>query len=320
MFHRVIGLSLLISATSWASTIRTDRSDSLYLNLGNSAAYQSVGQILGADASSSFAASAVLLNSNWALTAAHVTSGATSLNFTVGGSSHAASSWITNPNWTGNLNAGYDLGLIYFANGISNVAAATRYTGSAEKGKVATYVGYGTTGTGATGWQPISSFSQLQKRGVQNTVDVIYNTRILESDFDNPTAKYQKRDNVMGSGAPLNLEGLIAPGDSGGGVFMNISGIDYLVGINSFGASKDGKTNSDYGDYSGAIRVSVFNSWIDSVISGFSSGSTLAYSPQGGAYDLDSAFGASPVPSPAAGSLGMILFGMLALARRRSAV
>jgi hypothetical protein len=135
-------IGLLLATASQAGTIRDDRSDSLYLNLG--ANYPSVGQIRGTDATSSFAASAVLISQNWALTAAHVTSGASSLTFNVGGNSYAASALVTNPNWSGSLSNGYDVGLIYFGSAITNVAPATRYTGSSEKGQTATYVGYGT--------------------------------------------------------------------------------------------------------------------------------------------------------------------------------
>jgi hypothetical protein len=305
----VIGLA--IASTSFAGTVRDDRSDSLYLNLGS--LYPSVGQILGADATSSFAASAVLVSQDWALTAAHVTSGATSLSFNIGGNSYAGSGWVTNPNWTGSLSNGYDLGLIHLNSPITNVAPALRYTGSSESGQTATYVGYGTTGTGLTGWQNVSSFSQLQKRGEQNVIDYMPNARILESDFDNPVSKYQKRDSSMGSRTPLDLEGLIAPGDSGGGVFINVGGVNYLAGINSFLSAWDGKVNADYGDISGAIRVSAFNSWIDSVING-PVPTNLATSLVAGANAVE--LTNSAVPEPATSVL-LLVCALAGLIRRR---
>jgi hypothetical protein len=306
----VIGLA--IASSSLAGTVRDDRSDSLYLNLGS--LYPSVGQILGADATSSFAASAVLVSQDWALTAAHVTSGATSLSFNVGGNNYAGSGWVTNPNWTGSLSNGYDLGLIHLNSSVTNVAPALRYTGSSENGKTATYVGYGTTGTGLTGWQNVSSFSQLEKRGEQNVIDYLPNARILESDFDNPATKFQKRDNSMGSRTPLDLEGLIAPGDSGGGVFINVSGVNYLAGINSFLSAWDGKVNADYGDISGAIRVSAFNSWIDSVING-PAPTNLATSLAADANAVAFTTG-STVPEPATSVLFLIA-AIAGLIRRR---
>src|ERR1043165_7795596 len=44
-------------------------------------AFSSVGQIFGLEGTSLFAGSGVLLQNNWVLTAAHITSGATSLKF-----------------------------------------------------------------------------------------------------------------------------------------------------------------------------------------------------------------------------------------------
>lgn len=316
----ILGLAaaMMVATPAWAVTIRTDRSDSLYQNLGNSAAYSSVGQVLSSDPTGSYAASAVLIAPNWALTAAHVTDGATTMSFSVGGKTYSATNWVTNPNWTGNLSAGYDLGLIHFGVNVATDAAvtpATRYTGTAELGKVGTAVGFGTTGTGATGYQGVSSFSQLKKRGAQNMIDSLPNTRYFMSDFDNPDPKKQRRDNAMGSSTPLNLEGSIAPGDSGGGVFINIGGIDFLAGINSFISSRDGITNADYGDLSGHIRVSAFNSWIDSVLGGTT---VSLFGGSGGSSGGTSLLAArSPsIPEPTAFA-ALSLMGLMLIGRRK---
>src|SRR5689334_12432727 len=76
----MIGAAIL-PAPANAIVITSGTADSNYINLGNSSAYNSVGQIYGADSSGAFAASGVLIAQNWVLTAAHVTSGATSLQF-----------------------------------------------------------------------------------------------------------------------------------------------------------------------------------------------------------------------------------------------
>jgi succinyl-CoA synthetase beta subunit len=147
-------------------------------------------------------------------------------------------------------------------------------------------------------------------------IDYLPNARILESDFDNPRTKYQRRDNAMGSSSPLNLEGLIAPGDSGGGLFINVGGTNYLAGINSFIGSFDGKTNADYGDISGAIRVSAFNSWIDSVLSG-PVPRTVSLTVVTGANATDlMAAGVYSVPEPASGALLLTIM-LTGLACRR---
>ena len=148
------------------------------------------------------------------------------------------------------------------------------------------------------------------------------NDRIFLSDFDNPG---NPSDNAYGSSTPLDLEYLIAPGDSGGGVFIDFGSGPLLAGIHSFGAAWDGLVDSDYGDASGHTRVSVFNSWIDSILGGgTSSGNGGGKSGKGGGRPFfmnDGTFDAvwiSAVPEP--GSLVLLLIGMfgLILCRRKA--
>jgi hypothetical protein len=58
----------------------------------------------------------------------------------------------------------------------------------------------------------------------------------------------------------------VAPGDSGGGVFLNFDSQFYLAGVISFVAAADGNANADYGDVSGFGRVSTFAPWIVSTV------------------------------------------------------
>jgi hypothetical protein len=303
-----------------------------YTTLGSY--YTSVGQIQGYDTQGGeYAASGVVIAPNWVLTAGHVVSDATSLNFFLdaGGSWDSfssstrtaikASDWIANPNYNGNLNSGYDIGLIHFDNAFS-VNPAVLYTGTSEVGQVGTMVGYGSTGTGSTGY---TSFDGLKRAG-QNMIDAVAVTpgkggnRILLSDFDSGSAS----DNSYGSASSLLLESLIAPGDSGGGLFTSCGTSSYLddclVGITSFGWGRlDGDPNSDYGDVGGFTRVSSFISWINSVIGSPSSGGGGG---KGGKPHGASALEATSVtvPEPVTFSVfGMGLLGAFALRRRRKA-
>ena len=299
--------------------------DADYINLANSAAYNSVGQIFGTSSSGGFAASGVIIAQDWVLTAAHVTSGATSLQFYAdsGGTnfnrtSVSADSWYTYSQWNGDLGAGYDIGMMHLSSGLgcgsvsssSGGCAASLYRGSGELNNAATEVGFGMTGTGSTG---ATSFDGLKRAG-QNTVDAMYRSadggaRILLADFDSG----RNGDNNFGSRSPLKLESLIAPGDSGGGLFQNINGQSYLTGITSFGWGRlDGTTDSDYGDVGGWTRVSSFNSWIDSIING--TASTAAFQEGGfGAQAL-----AVAVPEPGTWAMLLSGLGLLTFMARRA--
>jgi hypothetical protein len=52
---------------------------------------------------------------------------------------------------------------------------------------------------------------------------------------------------------------MIAPGDSGGGMFIG----NELAGINSFLAHADGKPDGTYGDDSAFTRVSMYRDWVE---------------------------------------------------------
>ncbi|HEY3932155.1 MAG TPA: PEP-CTERM sorting domain-containing protein, partial [Verrucomicrobiae bacterium] len=64
----------------------------------------------------------------------------------------------------------------------------------------------------------------------------------------------------------LSLEGCVAPGDSGGGVFMSDGSQYYLAGVISFVAATDGNANSSYSDISGFDSILPAMPWITSII------------------------------------------------------
>jgi len=327
----IAAIACLVAATPAFAGVIGSGNDSAYRTLASY--YSSVGQIQGYDASGEFAASGVVIAPNWILTAGHVVSGATSLNFFLDGGGDfssfasrtaiAANSWTAYSKYDGNLNSGYDIGLIHVATDLVatyGVTAAVLYSGIAEVGKVGTMVGYGMTGTGATG---ATTFDGLKRAG-QNMIDAVAITpgkdnRILLSDFDSGLAS----DNSYGSAFPLSMEYMIAPGDSGGGLFIPCGSPtsyadDCLAGITSFGWGRlDGNPDSDFGDVGGFTRVSSFVTWINSIINPQTAGGGGG---KGGGPRGTSALMATAVavPEPVTVSMfGVGLAAILATRRRR---
>lgn len=254
----ILGILAGVSGAS-ASTILHTVDPQAYRD--EAALYPMVGKVTG----SGFNGSGVMLSDRWVLTAGHV-----SLNkqagaiFTVGGVAYTVESSVLHPGYS-TLGASYsnDIGLLYLAAPVAGVEAARMLRLDAPAsilGREATYVGHGFTGTGLTGAE-----ATLEFRAFTNLVEFYgdqygLTTTSFVSDFDNPTGTSNRLDS---NPAATRLEGAVAPGDSGGGVFVTVGGARYLVGINSYsGAVSQATSNSKYGGLSGAVDLQQFHSWI----------------------------------------------------------
>jgi hypothetical protein len=229
--------------------------DQQYRDLG--ATFPSVGQVAGP----SLSGSGTYIGGRWVLTAGHIAFGKTSGTFSLAGSSYSIIRAITFPGWS--LGSDFnDIGLIELSSEVPGVTPALMIELTDDTtllGQTATWVGYGQGGTGLTGATGVPG----TLRGFTNVIDAFGPTLgVVESsmiaDFDRPDGS---KNSIAGSNPfPSALEGNVAPGDSGGAVFWGGG----LVGVISYRAriAGDPSSNSDYGELSGASRLSRFTDWI----------------------------------------------------------
>jgi len=280
-----------------AITIRDDVTNAQSIAFAAQSQFQSVGQIGGA--------SGVLIAPNWVLTAWHVASGFTgnpsAAVFTINGSSYNGAEVFNLAPLGSNVNSvitnGTDLSLVRLSSSVVGVTAATLYTGSSEVGHTASVIGFGSGGSGTTG----ASLGGGVKRGMRNTIDLYVEpltggqpgqiqgsatrTNTFISDFDDTTVGH----NQVGTADWLDLEGNVAGGDSGGGLFLEENGQYFLAGISSFaGWDVPPAVPFGYGSLSGFTSVSGNMGWIQNTI--------------------------NPVPEPAT---MVVLAGLAAVAARR---
>lgn len=185
--------------------------------------------------------SAVMIRSHWILTAAHVVHGTKRQTIvTAGGQEYPLTHVIIHKDFTDD-NIGYhDLALGYSPKDFGLDFYCPLYADSDELNKAITIAGFGVTGTFHTGGQA----SDGQRRAGHNKITGTERGVLVCT----PRAGRER----------FPLEFMIAPGDSGGGMFIG----NKLAGINSFLMAADGKPDGTYGDESAFTRLSLYADWV----------------------------------------------------------
>lgn len=191
--------------------------------------------------------SAVIIKPNWILTAAHVVENTYDQKILkADGTEYALGKVIVHKDYKAEKIGWHDIALGYCDTDFKLEFYTPLYNDSDEMGKAITISGYGINGTFSSGAKPETS--DFRRRAGHNVIEA-HSEAVL---FCSPSSGQNK----------MPLEFLIAPGDSGGGMFIG----DKLAGINSFLLAADKVTDGTYGDEAAFTRVSLYADWVHTQI------------------------------------------------------
>jgi secreted trypsin-like serine protease len=249
--------------------------------------------VVKVSSNSAYGTGSLLYNGLAILTAAHIFKGQTnptaSVSFqTISGTQTITSrSVIVNPYYD-SINGNHDLAIVWLT--MPAPTTANRYTiyrQADEIGQNMTMVGYGKMGTGQTG----SSIDNNNSTRIlsNNTVDADIGTLKATlgyglswiptsgtqfiADFDNGNSANDAIGRLLGnSNTGLGqMEGLIAPGDSGGPALISgkIAGVASYTTSLSLGNIRpdiDNLANSSFGEIAAWQKVSYYQQWFDETL------------------------------------------------------
>lgn len=240
-------LVILWSGLTQAGTIDPGTPDDKYVEFGKS--FPFVVQISNAIDCKNCGkvhaqlASAVAIKPNWVLTAAHVVKDAQNNEIIIGEKRHPLPHVVWHKDYDENKYGFNDIAICYSPEDFKLDFYVPLYRKTDELGKAVTIAGWGSTGTFVSGAKTIDG----KRRAGHSRLSAAHNSVVL------CTPSRPKR---------FPLEFMIAPGDSGGGMFIG----NELAGINSFLTAEDKKPDGTYTDESAFTRISLYIGWIESQI------------------------------------------------------
>lgn len=248
---RFVVLSCATYGSLRAGTIDPDTPDSKYVEFG-----KKFHNVVGIAAqvpcdkpecpvkSHAHLGSAVVIRPNWLLTAAHVVHSGTSYRALLAGEEvYDLPHVVWHKDFDDTKFGINDIAICYSPRRLEMEFYPPLYGKSDELGKPITFAGWGFTGTFHTG----AIRSDGLRRAGHNVISETQRTVLV--------CEPRRRNKFP-------LEFMIAPGDSGGGMFIG----NELAGINSFLMARDGKPDGTYTDESAFTRVSLYIDWVDDQI------------------------------------------------------
>jgi len=189
--------------------------------------------------------SAVVIRPHWVLTAAHVLTNTAQPTALKDGAEYPLATVFVHEDFHDDVVGYHDVALGYSPKDFALKFYTPLYRGTNELGQAATIAGYGLHGTFLTG----ATFSDGKKRAGHNKIEAYERGCLLCTPSRAGQGKFP-------------LEFLIAPGDSGGGLFIG----NKLAGINSFLMASDKNPDGTYTDDAAHTRISLYADWVESEI------------------------------------------------------